>query len=677
LTDRVIRKIRPFTLAGLAVLIASASIGQPSYTLDYSLAINDISGNVLVLGRPDEDTPVPNPTGVPILDTGAAYVFSRNGNSWSLQQRLAVAGLADNDRFGKSVAISGDTIAVASDERPQGSAVRLGALYVYRLVGGSWTLQARVVPTMPAATRAGFPVFNHVRLAGDWMFVTAADASVDAATPGAGMVFAYRRAGTAWTPSIVVAPDPEAGGFFGSGIDVAGNRMCIGASGIDVDGVVDRGAVYLYEGDATGWRFDRRMTAQGIERESLGRACAIDGENMVGSTRLNRVHAFSRASGQWTHEAVLTPRHPALESDISAVELSGDVAFIGLPSVRSVPPLDELGVVDTFSRAGGQWTFGTTLRGFGGPPTNILSRYFGFRLALDARTLLVSAPCTFEDSRQCINRVYIFDLPVAPPPPTLNASVTGSVATLNWSDASGTATSFEVALGTAAGQSNVATIPMGTATSVSGPIPSGQRFFARVSARNGIASATSREVSFGVDVDPPGTPVLTVVQGNANPVTLRWDAGAGPAPTSFTLIAGTAAGASNLGVFPVGTATSVTAPAPVGIPIFARVRASNGAGAATSGEVTFTVVNTAPAPPNLAAPRVLGTTVELSWNSTASDYQVLARLTPAGPVVARVPIATTSLAVPNVARGSYYVTVVAIANGLVSPESNQVLVVVP
>lgn len=661
-------------LSVLSLLFTWTASAQPSYTLDYSLSINDISGNILVLGRPDEDTPVPNPTGVPILDTGAAYVFVRTGATWNLQQRLAVAGLRDLDQFGKAVAISGDTIAVASDERSPGSAERIGAIYVFRLSAGSWTLQVRLVPTQPASIRSGFPVIDRIRLSGDWLFATSAGSSVNASTPRAGLVFAYKRSGTTWTASTIVAPDPSTFDAFGLSLDVAGSQMCIGAAGVDVNGIADRGAVYLFDGDANGWRFNQRLTATGTDPEQLGSSCAIDGANMAASTRVNRAHVFSRASGQWRHEAVLTPQHPVFESTIDSIELTGDVVLLGLSSVRSVPQLDEDGVVDTFVKTNGQWTPGTTLRGLGRPAMNMGLRYFGAGLALDGRTLLVSAPC-FSVS-QCISRVYIFDLPAALPPPTLNVLVAGNVATLAWSDESGTASAFDLGVGSSPGQSNIANIAMGAATSVAGPIPSGQRFFARVTAKNGFSIATSQEVSFGVDVDPPGPPVLTIVQGSVNPIALRWSAGAGPAPTGFALIAGTQAGAGDLGTFAVGSTTSVTAPAPVGIPVFVRVRASNGAGSAVSNEVVFTVTNRAPAAPVLAASRVTGATVELTWSAAAASYEVLARLTPTGAVVARVPVAASSLMVPSVGAGTYYVTVVSVEGGLTSAESNQVTVVV-
>lgn len=85
----------------------------------------------------------------------------------------------------------------------------------------------------------------------------------------------------------------------------------------------------------------------------------------------------------------------------------------------------------------------------------------------------------------------------------------------------------------------------------------------------------------------PGPPTLVATQVAANPVTLTWAPGPGGAPTGFVIVAGTAPGAANLGTFPMGLATTVTANAPVGTPVFVRVIAVNNAGSASSNEISF------------------------------------------------------------------------------------------
>jgi hypothetical protein len=74
-----------------------------------------ISGDTLVVGAYLEDSSavgVNNPDDDTAIDAGAAYVFTRSGASWTQQAYLKASNTEAEDRFGHSVAISGDTIVV-------------------------------------------------------------------------------------------------------------------------------------------------------------------------------------------------------------------------------------------------------------------------------------------------------------------------------------------------------------------------------------------------------------------------------------------------------------------------------------------------------------------------------------------------------------------------------------
>ena len=71
---------------------------------------------------------------------GSAYVFVRSGGVWSLQQKLVAADGAGGDVFGRSVAISNETIVVGAD-LDDGAA---GSAYVFVRSGGVWTQQQKL-----------------------------------------------------------------------------------------------------------------------------------------------------------------------------------------------------------------------------------------------------------------------------------------------------------------------------------------------------------------------------------------------------------------------------------------------------------------------------------------------------------------------------------------------------
>ncbi len=143
---------------------------------------------------------------------------------------------------------------------------------------------------------------------------------------------------------------------------------------------------------------------------------------------------------------------------------------------------------------------------------------------------------------------------------------------------------------------------------------------------------------------------------------------------------GTTWGASNVGVFPVGLATEITANAPAGIPLYVRVIASNAVASSVSNEViVFDGGPAPPGPPSLSPPGVLGNTVAPSWNVPTSgappDYYVVVGRYLGNPTILATFFTTQLMVtVPGVPQGNYVATVVAVNAGGLSAESNAVLV---
>ena len=86
-------------------------------------------------------------------DSGAAYVFVRNGTNWSQQAYLKASNTGASDKFGCSVAVSGDTVVVGAPgeassatgvngNQSDNSAIDSGAAYVFVRSGTNWTQQA-------------------------------------------------------------------------------------------------------------------------------------------------------------------------------------------------------------------------------------------------------------------------------------------------------------------------------------------------------------------------------------------------------------------------------------------------------------------------------------------------------------------------------------------------------
>jgi hypothetical protein len=219
-------------------------------------------------------------------------------------------------------------------------------------------------------------------------------------------------------------------------------------------------------------------------------------------------------------------------------------------------------------------------------------------------------------------------------------------------------------------------------TGGSGSLPNGAIYIRVTAVGPGGASPPSSTLAFllpgGGSALPPGKPTLVATQVMSNPITLTWSPGPGGMPERYVLHAGTAANSSDLGVFPMGTATSVTAVAPIGAPVYVRVVAVNALGSVASDEAHFFLAApAAPSAPTLGPAAISGRDVTMAWSPVAGaiSYVVLARITPTGPVVASLPVLGTQLTVPA-PPGNYFVTVVALGDSQQSQESNQIIVTV-
>ena len=73
--------------------------------------------------------------------TGAAYVFKRSGGTWSQQAKLVASDGAPDDTFGISLSLSGDTAVIGA----RGNNQYTGAAYVFVRNGDTWSQQAKLV----------------------------------------------------------------------------------------------------------------------------------------------------------------------------------------------------------------------------------------------------------------------------------------------------------------------------------------------------------------------------------------------------------------------------------------------------------------------------------------------------------------------------------------------------
>ena len=207
---------------------------------------------------------------------GSAYVFTRNGSAWSQQGKLATGDARDIDNFGISVAISGDTVVVGAEGDEDGN-LEAGNAYIFTRSGNSWSLQAKLT----ASDAVQDDKFGRaVAISGDSVIVGAPESNLVSIEPGNAYIFT--RSGTTWTEQAkLTASDAAGGDDFGLSVDISGDSVVVGASGGDDHGS-SSGCAYIFTRSGSTWSQEEKLTASDATGADIfGRAVAISGDSVV------------------------------------------------------------------------------------------------------------------------------------------------------------------------------------------------------------------------------------------------------------------------------------------------------------------------------------------------------------------------------------------------------------
>lgn len=268
--------------------------------------------------------------------------------------------------------------------------------------------------------------------------------------------------------------------------------------------------------------------------------------------------------------------------------------------------------------------------------------------------------------------------------PALQANVSGNTLAMSWTTVAG-ASSYTLLARLSPGGPVVASLPMGNVTSFSLGAPNGV-FTVSVQPNTGPES-NGVQISVPGVVLPPGSPTnltLSLVGTTAN---FAWSAPTTGGPVGeYVLAAGVtpnfSVAAAIMVIPPTVTAVSVPGvpPGTYYVRVFAR-NASGNSQFSTNEVVVSVAAPTAPGAPVMAAPIVSGSTVTLSWSPGAggapTSYTLYAALTSGGVPFVTVPLTGTSIVIPGVPAGTYFLRMTA-TNGVgTSGLSNQITLVVP
>jgi hypothetical protein len=206
----------------------------------------DMDGEYIVVGAPWDDDAGEK--------SGAAYVYKLEDGTWTEQAKLTADDASEDDRFGIDVEISGETIAVgAFFDDVVGN--RSGSAYVFKRDGSSWTQQAKLLPG-----DGGADDWFGVVLAMHGDDVAVASRRNDEMGSNAGAVYVYHREDDEWTEQVkLTAFDAEPGDEYGSPC-IYGNTLVVSAH-LDDDKGQNSGSIYYYQRQSGEWNLQAKYTA--------------------------------------------------------------------------------------------------------------------------------------------------------------------------------------------------------------------------------------------------------------------------------------------------------------------------------------------------------------------------------------------------------------------------------
>jgi hypothetical protein len=282
---------------------------------------------------------------------GLVAAYERVGNDWVLGQTIVPPDAQAGEGFGRSFALSGDTLAVGAfrDGGP-------GSVYVFVRGSMGWTQQAKL--PSPADSSKFF----------GWSVAIAGDTLVVSSVIG-GAVYVYTRDAGVWTLATTLTGDPGTF-YFGSSVALSGTTLLVGAGSFyrNLNTNVP-GRAYVFVGSGDTWQLQARLIRPTTEPPEktvfFGSRVALEGDTAVipngydysDPPQGGRAYVYTRTGAVWTETQVLVPSDSTFldgfssNGDGGGVVLHGDRMLISATGGNA-----SKGEAYLFERSGGVWS---------------------------------------------------------------------------------------------------------------------------------------------------------------------------------------------------------------------------------------------------------------------------------------------------------------------------------
>jgi hypothetical protein len=296
-----------------------------------------VSGDTLVVGNEQADNNVGG-SGF----RGAVYVWRRNGSSYAFEAKLP--GFAPTSTYmGSAVDIDGEVL-IASQF---GSSYPVESARVFRRMGGVWTYEAQLQPSDPLTTNA--TQIRSLAIDGDWVAVAHRTALGANGWPSGftGAVYLYEHSAGVWTQRAKVVPvDAVNGDSTGWSVAMDGGVLAFSSRAGGFSNAAPAGRVHVHRIVAGAPVAEATLTASvpGQLGNDFGHAIATDGVRIAVSDPNDNavggstgcVYVYGHSAGAWVELAVVRPSLPAAAGFGAQVRIEGDELYVSSAVTKGV-----------------------------------------------------------------------------------------------------------------------------------------------------------------------------------------------------------------------------------------------------------------------------------------------------------------------------------------------------
>ena len=357
---------------------------------------------------------------------GKAYIFFYNGSSWSQQLNVTGPdGASGTPYFGGTVAIDGDgDVAVIGQHRYDSYT---GAAWVYTRSGTTWTQRVR----LEASDGEQYDMFSGrdlnysqgIGVSKDGTYIIIGARQEDTGASNAGSAYIYTGSAASWTEQAIIrSPAATASDDFGTSVHINsdGTYAIIGAKGAGAG--TNRGAAYIYTRSGSTWSLQATLTASdGADHDNFGSYVKISGDGLyaVCNARYDddnydssgSVYVFVRSGSSWSQQQKINlgaggAIYNYFGSTLDMNE-AGDLIVVGSGGLDT----NQIGKARIYKRTGTTWALVKTIGASDDADTTGASAITGFasKVGMSGNGNVVAVSAYPDTNTTTRGSVYVYN----------------------------------------------------------------------------------------------------------------------------------------------------------------------------------------------------------------------------------------------------------------------------